>query len=95
MEEFAELSRNVPFCPFFGGGNRDKRGQTGTKRDISGQLGQPFQTAPFRVHPLLQSAHQGGCATTRLLRRVLRRVLETAFEKVLRRVLRRCLAVGF
>ena len=38
-------NRNVPFCPrlsFFGprmGTNRDKRGQTGTKQDISGQIG--------------------------------------------------------
>ena len=37
-----EMSRSVPVCPrlsFLGPGtgtNRDKRGQTGTKRDISG-----------------------------------------------------------
>ena len=42
-----EMSRFVPVCPllsrFFGPvpgpENRDKRGQTGTKRDISGQIG--------------------------------------------------------
>ena len=47
------------------------------------------------LRPLGLGAHQGGHATTRLIRRVLRRVLETAFKKVLRRVLRRCLAVVF
>ena len=40
-----EMSRFVPVCPllsFLGPGtwtNRDKRGQTGTKRDILGQIG--------------------------------------------------------
>ena len=37
-----EMSRFVPVCPLLSlgpgtGTNRDKRGQTGTKRDISGQ----------------------------------------------------------
>ena len=57
-----------------------------------------LQQSPSGNRPLggTTSAHQGDCATTRLLRRVLRRVLETEFEKVLvlRRVLRRCLAMG-
>ena len=45
MEAFPNLSRNVPFCPhlfsfvLLGSRNRDKRGQTGTKQDISGQIG--------------------------------------------------------
>ena len=48
MGAFPTLSPNVLFCPhmtFFcpslgpeRGTNRDKRGQTGTKRDISGQM---------------------------------------------------------
>ena len=49
MGAFPNLSRNVPFCPRLSsfvllgarnGDNRENRGQTGTTRDISGQIGQ-------------------------------------------------------
>ena len=55
-----KLSRNVTFCPrlslfvLLGAGtgtNWDKRGQTGTKRDISGQIGKRphLASAPFKL----------------------------------------------
>ena len=54
MGAFPHLSRLVPVCPllsFVGPGtrtNRDKRGQRGTKQDISGQIG---KRPPFRIYP--------------------------------------------
>ena len=50
-----EMSRFVPVCPLLSqfvpvpGPEKDKRGQTGTKRDISGQIGTP----PFSIYPHL------------------------------------------
>ena len=52
-----EMSRFVPVCPLLSrfvpvpGPNRDKRGQSGTKRDISGQIGK--RTPPFSIYPHL------------------------------------------
>ena len=51
-----EMSRFVPVCPllsFLGPGtrtNRDKRGQTGTKRDISGHIGKRPHLASTPVY---------------------------------------------
>ena len=54
MGAFPNLSRNVPFCPRFPllsflGPGTGKRGQTGTKGDISGQIGKRPHSAstPF------------------------------------------------
>ena len=51
-----EMSRFVPVCPLLSrfvlvpGPKKDKRGQTGTKWDISGQMG---ETPPFSIYPHL------------------------------------------